>query len=204
MSRKGTDSNSAHTKAVQALSDARQHVRKYRFELERANVPDDQIFVASDHPNHPQKNAHSALLDYYEEINQAEYILMVDEMWSDDLTDAAGNEIEVTVPRNDVVTKTVDEKTGVNNMIPNLSETPTKEESVSLETLGYKWAGRTITVKAEVDSPYHNRDTKTEPVRLWMPPKLIKAAYSSLNDALSKIGLLAKTRAPVEHDPDPI
>jgi hypothetical protein len=197
-------SNSAHGKAVQALSDARQHVRKYHFELERANVPEDQIFVQEENPNHPQKSAHAALMDFYQEINQAEYILMFDDIWKGKISDAAGNPITVAVPASDRVTKTVNERTGVDNMVPSFADIDTREETVSLESLAHKWAGRTITVRAEIDSPYHASDTMTKTVRMWLPPKLIKAAYSSLNDCLSKVGLLAKTSAPIEKDPDPI
>jgi len=198
------ESSSAHNHAVQAISDARQHVRKYHFNLERANVPDDQVFVASDHPDHPQKNAHAALMDYYAEINQVEYIVMFDDIWQEEFTDAAGNTIKVEVPKKDTVTKTVDERTGVDNMIPDMDDIATTTEAVSLERLGYKWAGRNIRVEAKVDSPYRDSDSRVETVRLWLPPKFIKAAYHKLNDCLSKVGLLAKTSAPIEKDPDPI
>lgn len=204
MSRQQKDSNSAHHRAVKSLADARQHVRKYRFDLERANVPDDQIFVSSTRPNHPQKNAHAAVLDYWEEVAQPEYTVMMDKLWTETLTDAAGHEIEVTVPKDDLVTKTLTERTGIENMAPELADIDTKQETVALESLGHKWAGRTITVRATIDSPYHEADEKTQQVRLWMPPKLVKAAYSQLNSCLGKIGLLAKTRAPIENDPDPI
>lgn len=197
------DSSSAHSKAVQALSDARQHVRKYHFDLERLDVPDDRIFVPGSNPNHAQKSAHAALMDFYAEINQVEYILMFDDLWKEDLTDAAGDDLTVEVPANETVTKTVDEDT-IGNMVPDLGDIETKEETVSLESLGYKWAGRSITVQAKVDSPYRQADTNTETVRLWLPPKFIRAAYSQLNDCLSKVGLLAKTSAPIEKDPDPI
>lgn len=197
------ESSSAHNRAVQALTDARQHVRQYVFELERASVPDSQIFVQTDHPNHPQKNAHAALMDYYQEINQVEYIVMFDDLWQENLTDAAGNDLAVEVPKNDRVTKTVTEET-IGNMIPDMDEIDTKSEPVSLEMLGYRWAGRELTVEAKVDSPYRDADTTVETVRLWLPPKFIKAAYDHLNNCLSKVGLLANTRAPIEKDPDPI
>lgn len=197
------ESNSAHNRAVQAISDARQHVRKYHFDLERAEIPMNQIFVASDNPNHPQKTAHAALMDYYSEVNQAEYILMFEELWQENLSDAAGYELQVEVPRENTVTKTVTEG-NVSNMIPDLDEVDTRMETVSLETLAHKWAGRTITVEAKVDSPYRDVSKQEEQIRMWLPPKFIKAAYSKINDCLSKVGLLAKTSAPVEHDPDPI
>lgn len=197
------ESNSAHNRAVQAISDARTHVRKYHFDLERANVPDDQIFVRSDSPNHPQKTAHAALMDYYREINQTEYILMFDDLWKEELEDAAGNELTVQVPKATTVEKTVTEG-DIDNMIPDLDSIETTAEPVSLERLGYKWAGRTITVEATVDSPYRKTDRQVEQIRLWLPPKFIKAAYDQINDCLSKVGLLAKTSAPIEHDPDPI
>jgi hypothetical protein len=198
------ESGSAHNKAVNALSDARQHVRQYVFELERANVRDNQVFVASSSPKHPQKSAHAALMDYYQEINQVEYILMFDDLWNENLTDAAGNELSVAVPKSAKVTKSVDERTGVDNMTPNMAEIDTKQEPVSLETLGYKWAGRTVTVEATVDSPYRDTDKRVEAVRMWLPPVFIKEAYSQLNDCLSQVGLLANTSAPIEKDPDPI
>jgi len=197
------ESNSAHNRAVQALSDARQHVRKYHFDLERTNVPEDQIFINSENPNHPQKNAHAALMDYYSEINQVEYISMFNKLWAEELTDAAGNELTVEVPRNTTVTKTVDEG-DIQNMIPDMDSIETRTETVSLERLGYKWSGRTITVEATVESPYSDVTRQVEQVRLWLPPKFIKAAYSKINDCLSKVGLLAKTSAPIEKDPDPI
>jgi len=198
------ESSSAHNHAVQAISDARQHVRKYHFNLERANVPDNQIFVESKDPNHPQKNAHAALMDYYAEINQVEYIVMFDDLWQEEFTDASGDPIKVTVPKADTVTKHVDERTGVENMVPDMGEIETTTEALSLERLGYKWAGRDITVEARVDSPYRDAQSRVETVRLWLPPKFIKAAYHKLNDCLSKVGLLAKTSAPIEKDPDPI
>lgn len=198
------ESNSAHSQAVQAISGARQHVRKYHFDLERSNVPDDQIFVQSTNPDHPQKNAHAALMDYYSEINQVEYIVMFDDLWQEEFTDAAGNELTVTVPKEETVTKTVNERTGINNMIPDMGEIETREENLSLERLSHKWAGRTITVEATVDSPYRDTEQQVEQVRLWLPPKFIKAAYSQLNDCLSQVGLLAKTKAPIDKDPDPI
>lgn len=196
-------STTAHSKAINALSSARKHVRKYRFDLERANVPETQIFVTSEDPNHPQKNAHAALMDYYEEVNQVEYIVMFDDIWSEDITDAAGNELTVTVPKETTVTKTVTEK-DVDDMVPNLNDIETKEETLSLERLGYLWGGREITVKAKVDSAYRKAGEQVETVRLWLPPLFIKAAYSQLNNCLSKVGLLAQTSAPIEKDPDPI
>lgn len=195
------ESNSAHNRAIQALSDARQHVRAYRFELEKANVPDDQVFVQAE--QHPQKNMHAALLDYYEEVNEPEYILMMEDIWRENLSDERGRDVKVRVPKNNVVEKTVTEGT-INNMIPDLEKIETKEETVSLETLGFRWAGRSVTVRANIDSPYRDDAEKVQEVRLWMPPKILRAAYSQLNSALSKIGLLAQTRAPVDHDPEPI
>jgi len=203
MAQRKNNSNTAHSRAVEAISNARQHVRKYRFDMERANIPDNQIFVNSENPNHPQKNAHAALMDYFEEINQIEYVRMFDDLWAEPLKDAAGNEITVTVPSNNRVRKTVDEST-VGNMIPDLSKIETTEETLPMEALAHKWAGRTITVEAKVESPYRDGELQTSTVRLWMPPKVIKASYSRINDALSKVGLLAKTSAPVEHDPAPI
>lgn len=203
MSQRKNNSNTAHSRAIDAIASARQHVRKYRFDLERANVPEEQIFVASDNPNHPQKNAHAALMDYFEEVNQVEYVRMFDELWAEPLKDAGGNPITITVPAEGHVTKTVTEES-IGNMIPDMAEIKTREETLPMETLAHKWAGRTITVTAEIDSPYRVGDAVTEEVRLWMPPKIIKAGYSRINDALSKVNLLAKTSAPVEHDPDPI
>jgi len=166
------ESSSAHNHAVQAISDARQHVRKYHFNLERANVPDDQVFVASDHPDHPQKNAHAALMDYYAEINQVEYIVMFDDIWKEEFTDAAGNTLEVTVPKNETVEKHVNERTGVENMTPDLDLIETTTEALSLERLSHKWAGRNITVEATVDSPYRDEQSRVEAVRMWLPPLL--------------------------------
>jgi len=198
------ESSSAHNRAIEALSNARQHARQYVFELERANVPANKIFDQSRSPNTAQKSAHAALMDFWQEVNQVEYIVMFDDLWAEELTDAAGNELEVTVPKNDTVEKVVDESTGIDNMIPDLDRVETKQETVSLERLGYKWAGRTITVTADVESPYRDAEQKTEPVRMWLPPMFIKAAYSQLNDCLSQVGLLANTSAPIEKDPDPI
>jgi len=203
MSKRNADSNSAHRRAIEALSDARQHVRRYRFEMERASVPEDQIFIAEDHPDHPQKNYHAAVMDYYEEVNQPEYLTMVNDLWQAKLTDPTGDELTVEVPADSRVTKTVTE-TDIDDMTPSLAAIDTKEEPVSLELLGYRWSGREVLVTAAVDSPYRKAETRTEAVRVWLPPKLLKAVYSQLNACLSKIGLLAKTRAPVEHDPEPI
>jgi hypothetical protein len=75
---------------------------------------------------------------------------------------------------------------------------------VSLERLAWDWSGRRVDVTVERESPYYNDTGETHSVRLWLPPNAIKAAYDQLNSALSKIGLLAQTTAPVEHDPDPI
>lgn len=193
-------SSTAHTRAVQAIADARQHVRRYRFELERATVSEDNIFVAVE--NHPQKAAHAALMDYYEEVAQSEYIRLFGDVWQNELTDAAGNEITITVPKKQRVTVELSRER--RSIIPNLNNIETKEETPNLERLRYRWAGRTIEVHAKDNSPYMTESDFTETLRLWMPPKLIKAAYSQLNDALSTVGLLAQTRAPIEHDPEPV
>jgi hypothetical protein len=198
-----SEGSTAHARAVQAISEARQHVRRYRFELERATVPEDQIFIGSDDPNHPQKNAHAALMDYYEEVAQSEYIRKYGDTWLEELTDAAGNEIEIEVPKKRVVEMTVDEE-NIDSLVPSLDNLETKVETPNLERLRYRWAGRQVTIKATVDSPYRQEDTITRTRRLWMPPKLMKAAYSQLNDALSQVNLLAQTSAPVDYDPDPI
>lgn len=197
------ESNSAHNRAVQAISDARQHVRKYLFDLERANIPEDQIFVQSDNPDHPQKLVHAALMDYWGQVNKVEYIMMFDDLWHETLTDAAGHDLEVEVPRYDHVTKTVTEG-NIDNMVPDMDTIETKTTTTSLEMLAHKWAGRSITVEARVESPYRDVSAQTEQLRLWMPPKIIKAANAKIDDCLSKVGLLAKTSAPIEKDPDPI
>jgi len=203
VSSRNADSNSAHRRAIEALSDARQHVRRYRFEMERAALPADQIFIADEHPDHPQKNYHAAVMDYHEEVNQPEYLTMLNDLWQESLTNPKGETLTVEVPANSHVEKTVTE-TDIGDMTPSLAGIDTKQEPVSLETLGYRWSGREIVVTARVDSPYRKAETQTQSVRVWLPPKLLKAVYSQLNACLSKIGLLAKTRAPVEHDPDPI
>lgn len=199
-----SDSASAHSAAVRALTDARQSVRAYRFELERAGVPPNQIFVHDPRPDHPQKTAHAAILDYYEEVAQTQYTSRFPDMWQASLQAPGGDKITVDVPSNDVVTKTVDEETGVDNMIPDRGRIETVEEEISLATLGARWSGRSITVKATVDSPYRDADTRVESVRLWLPPKVIKWVYSWLNDCLAKIGLLADTKAPVDYSQDPV
>lgn len=195
--------STAHGRAVQAIADARQHVRRYRFELERSNVPEDQVFVAVDDPNHPQKNAHAALMDYYEEVAQSDYIRKYGDTWLENLEDASGNEVKIVVPKNDVVEMSIDEG-NINSFVPDLDDLETKVETPNLERLRYRWAGRQVTVKGRVNSPYRHTDTITKIRRLWMPPKLMKAAYSQLNDALSEVNLLAQTSAPVDYDPDPI
>lgn len=196
---------SAHTAALKAITDARQNTRNYRFLMERSDhVQDDAVFVNPNDDQHPQKLAHAALIDFQQELAQPEYTVMMDDLWRETLTDDAGNKIKISVPKHDTVTKTIDAASNGANVLPERDSIETQEETLSLETLPHKWSGRTVTVKIEFDSPYHADKDKRQTVRLWLPPKAIKAAYSQLNSALSKIGLLANTSAPIERDPDPI
>lgn len=205
VSRDDASSSSAHGAAIRALTDARQNTRKYRFLMERSDrVVEDAIFIDPDDQQHPQKLAHASVLDFHEELAQPEYTVMMDDIWSADLEASNGHAIEIEVPRKETVEKTVTGKAEPDSLLPDRDEIATKTETVSLETLAHKWSGRTITVVATWDSPYHNRDETSEEIRVWLPPKAIKAAYSQLNSALSKIGLLANTTVPLERDPDPI
>lgn len=198
-------STTAHSRAIQALTDARQNTRQYRFYLERAdNIQDDAIFIQNDSDQDPHKLAHAALIDFYEEVNQPEYTIKVENLWQENLKDRAGHDIKIDVPKERVIEKTVTDQTGINNFVPDRSDIETKAETVSLETLGHRWSNRTIKVRVTVDSPYYAAENRTETVKLWLPPKAIREAYSQLNSALSKIGLLAQTSAPIEHDPEPI
>lgn len=198
-------STTAHSAAISAISDARQNTRKYIYAMERSDrVQWDAIFVDPDEPEHPQKMAHAALMDFHGQVGQSEYIIKVDQLWQDNLEEPNGDSIEVQVPANDPVEITVDDKNGVDNMLPDRDDIETTAETVSLEMLHYRWSGRSVDVHATVDSPYYNADARKETLRLWLPPKAIVAAYDRLNDALSKLNLLAKTEAPIEHDPDPI
>jgi len=195
----------AHGRAIQAITEARQNTRRYIYEMERSDdVRENAIFVDRYRENHPQKIAHAALLDYHAEVDQPEYHIHADEEWVADLSDERGHPITITVPKDDVVTKTVTESSGIKNITPSLSDIPTQEETLSLENLGYRWSGRQITVNVLIDSPYRIETESTELLRLWLPPRAVKAAYSQLNTVLSRIGLLAQTKAPIEHDPDPI
>lgn len=197
----------AHSAAIKALSDARQNTRKYRYLMERSDrVVENAIFADPGDSEHPQKLAHSAVIDYHEEVNQPEYTVKMNDLWQENLTGQNGKDITIEVPEADRVTKTVGHADGLENIVPDRGELDTTEETVSLENLVHRWSGRHLTVEVTVDSPYHESsgDTREEIMRLWLPPKAIKAAYRQLNSALSKIGLLAQTTAPVEHDPEPI
>lgn len=198
-------STTAHSAAIQALTDARQNTRKYVFLMERSdNVSEDAVFVDPNVSDHPQKLAHSAVLDFQREVSQPEYTLKMDNIWQENLTDDAGNDIEIEVPEdNATVRKSVTD--GDSSVLPDRSEIDTRTETVSLESLSHRWSGRSITVIVEKDSPYYpSSDPEASELRVWLPPKAIKPAYDQLNSALSKIGLLAQTSAPVEHDPDPV
>lgn len=196
---------SAHSAALKAITDARQNTRNYRFLMEKSDrVQDDAIFVAPGEEKHPQKLAHAALIDFQQELAQPEYTVMMDDVWRETLTDETGDEIQIDVPKQDTIKKAIGSRDDPENVLPERDSIETKTETLSLETLPYKWSGRTITVRIEWDSPYYSDTDRTRTVRLWLPPKAIKAAYSQLNSALSKIGLLANTSAPIERDPDPI
>jgi len=196
---------SAHSAALQAITKARQNTRNYRFLMEKSDrVQDDAIFVDPDEDQHPQKLAHAALIDFQQELAQPEYTVMMDDIWSATLEDDAGNPIRIEVPEEDTVTKVIGSRENPENVLPSRDSIETTKETVSLETLPHKWSGRTITVQIDWDSPYYADSERTQTVRVWLPPKAIKAAYSQLNSALSKIGLLANTSAPIERDPDPI
>lgn len=196
---------SAHSAALKAITDARRNTRNYRFLMEKSDrVQDDAIFVDPNEDKHPQKLAHAALIDFQQELAQPEYTVMMNDVWSETLSDDAGKDIEIEVPKNETVTKVIGSRGDPENVLPERRNIETKTESLSLETLSHKWSGRTITVQIEWDSPYYANSDKTRTVRLWLPPKAIKVAYSQLNSALSKIGLLANTSAPIERDPDPI
>lgn len=205
MSEQQSSSRSAHGAAIQALTNARQNTRNYRFLMEKSDrVVEDAIFIDPDDDNHPQKLAHAALIDYHEEVNQPEYTVKMNKLWQKDLAGQGGNPITIEVPREDRVRKVVTDE-DINSVLPDRSELETREETISLETLSHKWSGRSLEVEIERDSAYYEvPEPRVETVRLWLPPKAIKAAYRQLNSALSKIGLLAQTSAPVEHDPDPI
>lgn len=195
----------AHTAAVKAITNARQNTRNYRFLMEKSDrVQEDAIFVDPRDDNHPQKLAHASLIDFQEELSQPEYTVMMDDIWTATLSGSDGHDIEIEVPKNDTITKVIQAENDQENILPDRNSIETKTETVKLETLAHKWSGRTITVDVERDSPYYPDEGETHTVRLWLPPKAIKAAYSQLNSALSKIGLLANTTAPIEHDPNPI
>lgn len=196
---------SAHGAAIKALTDARQNTRNYRFLMEKSDrVVEDAIFIDPDDDNHPQKLAHAALIDFHEEVNQPEYTVKMNDVWQETLSGQDGEEITVEVPREDRVRKVATDD-DINSVLPDREGIDTKTEHVSLESLSHRWSGRCITVVVEQDSPYYaSSGTREKKVRVWLPPKAIKAAYRQLNSALSKIGLLAQTSAPVEHDPDPI
>jgi len=196
----------AHSAAIKALSNARQNTRQYCYLMERSDdVVEDAIFVDQSNSEHPQKLAHAAVIDYHEEVNQPEYTVKMNDLWQENLTGQDGNEITVKVPRQDHVTQTVDTVEDLENIVFDRGELETTEETVSLENLVHRWSGRHLTAEVAVNSPYRESGNAPEEiVRLWLPPKAIKAAYRQLNSALSKIGLLAQTSAPVEHDPEPI
>lgn len=196
---------SAHGAAMRALTDARLNTRKYKIMLERSDkVSEDAIFVDPDEQKHPQKLAHASVLDFYEELAQPGYTVMMDKIWSSELEASNGHPIQIEVPRHDTVQKVIEGESESDSLLPDRGELETKTETVSLEQLSHKWSGRTVTVVATWDSPYETRKEHRQTVRLWLPPKAIKAAYSQLNSALEKIGLLANTTAPLERDPDPI
>jgi len=198
-------SRTAHSAAISALTNARQNTRQQVFQMERSDrVSEHAIFVSPDIKDHPQKHAHAAVMDFQMEIGQPEYTVKMNDLWSQNLKRADGSDIEIDVPESG----TTVEKTVASNresVLPDRSEINTQTEHVSLETLAHKWSGRNVTVEVMYDSPYHSRSQKDEQeLRVWLPPVVIKAAYRQLNSALSKIGLLAQTSAPVEHDPDPV
>jgi len=201
MARNRSSSGSAHQQAVKSLVEARQNARKHVFELERQDTPPGQIFVNTNHPEHPHKSAHAAIVDYYNEVDHPENTVKVDKKWRETLSDAAGNDIEVTVPRNANVTQTVNEET-VGNFIPSMDRIETKTETVKLDTFGHKWSGRSIIVQAKVDSPYRTDDMSEKDVRLWTPPVLIKAVYKQLNACLGKLGLLTNPDTPMANKPE--
>lgn len=196
---------SAHSAALKAITDARRNTRNYRFLMEKSDrVQDDAVFVDPSEDNHPQKLAHSAVIDFQQELAQPEYTVMMNDIWSEKLSDDTGDEIEIEVPREESVKKVIGSREDPENVLPERENIETKTETLSLETLSHRWSGRTITVHIEWDSPYYADNDETRTVRLWLPPKAIKVAYSQLNSALSKMGLLADTSAPIERDPDPI
>ena len=198
-------SSTAHSIAVNAITNARQNTRQYRFMMEQDDsIDEDAIFVNPNNSDHPQRKAHAALMDYHEEVNQPEYVQKVNEIWQEKLKDEAGHDLTIEVPKHDRIKRTVEDPTDVGKIVPDRDEIETKTESISLEVLGHRWSGRSVMIEVHSDLPYYDTTDQVQQVRLWLPPKVIKAAYSQLNSVLSRISLLAKTDAPVEHDPDPI
>lgn len=203
MANKG--SSTAHSIAINAIANARQNTRQYRFQMENnETVEEGAIFIDPSARDHPQKKAHAALLDYHEEVNQPEYTKKVNDLWQENLKNEAGHDIRIDVPNNDEVTRVVKDPTRTDAVLPTRDELETKTEKISLEMLGRRWSGRSLTVNIVADSPYYDVEKKSVQLRMWLPPKAIKAAYSQLNSVLSRISLLAKTDAPIEYDPDPV
>src|SRR6056297_1184973 len=98
MSNKRNSSSTAHSIAVRSIAEARQNTRKYRLSMEKDDsISEDAIFVNPDDRQHPQKLAHAALIDFHEEVNQPEYTQKTMEIWTENLTDEAGRDIEIQV-----------------------------------------------------------------------------------------------------------
>lgn len=193
MARSNEDSAASHSSTVQQIVQSAQRTWQALLQLQAADeINPDGVFVQDERGStHPQKQAHSHLLGYHQLIANKEYTVRAQDMWQEELQDRAGHTYEVTVPAKNVVELDADTVT--------LDAIETTTETLSLETLHYRWGLRSIEVHHERRSSWGDTVTDTSRERVWLPPKGIQLAFEQLEDVRAKIGLAAELGTPDWH-----
>lgn len=195
MSSQRDQPSAAHQSAVSDILGARRKAHEWAMKMTMAANLDWNSPIVNDNTSqfaqHPQRPAHAYTLFYTKHVANSAYWPREKDLFVDDIETPSGDvyEVEVPVVPDDYEMEVRDGD--VEGVAPTLQDLETTTETLSLETLTYKWEDRTIEFKVRSDSVYHQVDEATVSIDLWLPPKAISLALQQLDELAATLGFLA-------------
>lgn len=171
----------AHSNYIHAIAEARQNCREWVYRVERMPSIDPENSLMADKP---QRELHSAVLDYYSFIQP----------FSDDLSQTWSEQLEHPETK---------EPIWFDNPVPGEDGLQLNEEAVKLYGFGDFFTLRTIEWTESVFDEEHGQISQSRQARVWIPPKVATAVYHQLNSCLKKLNLAADIEAVAGHDTPP-
>lgn len=188
--------NAAHQSAVSDILSARRQALRWLMRLQSASGVDwDSPLIGGEQTQferHPQPMAHAYTLLYARNVANKSYWPKEKDLFIKDLSGPNGDTYHITVP---VSAEYTVETTGNPEDVPiTLDMFETTSETISLETLNYKWESRQVTVEVQSRSFYRPPETVERVVDLWLPPKAISLAFQQLDELAASLEFLADAK----------